>query len=544
MKKTFFKLSLLSASVISMLPAYAATPVDMQHNSLSSLTAFLNENTGIQLEEVSSNLDFNHTMHVRIKETYQGFPVWGGDAVIHIPNGKKTEKSLSAIAKSAVTNHGSMNGILYKDLGVDLKDTPKVIFTAEQSQKALNNAVETYQHKVGGKPVIKDQSSDLIVYVDGSNKAHWAYKVSFYAEPIQETALPAKPIYIMDALTFQIYKQWDDIKTTKMIDVSGGGFGGNTKMGRLYYDGLTGHLAKLMIQRNSTRPYCYLQNSNVVVRDYRKASNVSNFYCTKPDKRHNNLYWDASFDSVHGGYSPGNDALYAGDVIKQMYQDWYNVPVLKNSDGSPMLLTMVVHLKMDNAYWDGEKMNFGDGIRVFYPLTSLGIAGHEVSHGFTEQHSNLNYEGQSGGLNESFSDMASMAVEYFSKGSSSWQIGGEVYKGQGSLRYMDQPSKDCGGGTPGNDCSIDNASQYYNGLDVHYSSGVYNRFFYLLATSNGWDSRKAFNVMVHANSNYWVPASTFNSAACGVLQAAHDLSYDTTAIQTAFTNVGVNTASC
>ncbi|VVC76652.1 Zinc metalloproteinase [Aquicella siphonis] len=544
MKNPFFKLSLLSVSLLSIMPAYAATPVDMQHNSLSALTPFLSETADIKLEEVNRNLDFNNTMHVRIRETYMGYPVWGGDAIIHVPNGKKTEMTLTGVSQAAAKNHGSMNGILYKDLAVDLKDAPALVFSAAQAQKALNTAVETYQHKVGGKPALKDQHSDLMVYVDGSNKAHWAYKVSFYAEPLQETALPAKPVYIMDAVTLHIYKQWDEIKTAKMVNVFGGGYGGNTKMGKLTYDGLANHLAKLSIQRHSFLPNCYMQNNDVVVRDKRRASQVSSFYCPKPDRLHNNVYWDGAFDSAHGGYSPANDAMYAGDVIKRMYQDWYHVPVLKKPDGSPMLLTMVVHLKMDNAYWDGEKMNFGDGVQAFYPLTSLGIAGHEVSHGFTEQHSNLNYEGQSGGMNESFSDMAAMAVEYYSLGSSSWQIGGEVYRGEGSLRYMDQPSKDCGGGTPGNECSIDNAGQYYDGLDVHYSSGVYNRFFYLLSTSSGWDARKAFDVMVQANSNYWTPASTFDSAACGVIQAAQDLSYNTTAVVNAFSAVSVDTSAC
>ncbi|WP_171523426.1 M4 family metallopeptidase, partial [Acinetobacter baumannii] len=67
--------------------------------------------------------------------------------------------------------------------------------------------------------------------------------------------------------------------------------------------------------------------------------------------------------------------------------------------------------------------------------------------------------------------------------------------GSGALRYMDQPSRD--------GRSIDNASQYYNGIDVHHSSGVYNRAFYLLANSPGWDTRKAFEVFVDANRYYW-----------------------------------------
>lgn len=57
-------------------------------------------------------------------------------------------------------------------------------------------------------------------------------------------------------------------------------------------------------------------------------------------------------------------------------------------------------------------MSFGDG-RDFYPLVSLDVAGHEVTHGFTEQHSGLEYHDQSGALNESLSDMAGQAARAY-----------------------------------------------------------------------------------------------------------------------------------
>jgi len=56
--------------------------------------------------------------------------------------------------------------------------------------------------------------------------------------------------------------------------------------------------------------------------------------------------------------------------------------------------------------------------------------------------------------------------------------------------------------------------------DVHYSSGVYNRAFYLLSVTHGWTIKKAFRVMLDANKNYWIPATNFKSGACGVIQAA------------------------
>jgi len=60
----------------------------------------------------------------------------------------------------------------------------------------------------------------------------------------------------------------------------------------------------------------------------------------------------------------------------------------------------------DNAFWDGTRINIGDGCIQFYPLTSLDVVAHEIAHGFTQFNSELIYSGQSGALNEAFSDMA------------------------------------------------------------------------------------------------------------------------------------------
>ena len=174
----------------------------------------------------------------------------------------------------------------------------------------------------------------------------------------------------------------------------------------------------------------------------------------------------------------------------------------------------------------------------FYPLVSVDVAGHEVSHGFTEQHSNLTYSGQSGGMNEAFSDMGGEATEYYWKGSNDFLVGEEIFKGAAgqALRYMCNPTQDGG--------SIDNAANYTSGLDPHYSSGVYNKMFCNLAKTSGWGTPTAFKVMARANALYWTPSSTYASGACGVMTAATDLGLSTSAVASAFTSVGVSTSSC
>ncbi|KRE94649.1 peptidase [Nocardioides sp. Soil774] len=143
-----------------------------------------------------------------------------------------------------------------------------------------------------------------------------------------------------------------------------------------------------------------------------------------------------------------------------------------------------VHYGQDyvNAFWDGTKMTYGDGDGVSYgPLVSLDVAGHEMSHGVTENSAGLTYSGESGGLNESTSDIFGTMVEFYAgnpNDPADYLIGEEFdLKDHVGFRRMDNPIAD--GSSPS--CYSSNTKN----LDVHYSSGVGNHFFYLLAEGSG-----------------------------------------------------------
>ena len=211
-----------------------------------------------------------------------------------------------------------------------------------------------------------------------------------------------------------------------------------------------------------------------------------------------------------------------------MYSDWLNTAPLT------FQLQMRVHYgrNYQNAFWNGTSMTFGDGAGTFYPLVSLDVSAHEVSHGFTEQNSGLVYSGKSGGLNEAFSDMAGEAAEFYMTGTNDWMVGEQIFKGTGALRYMDDPTLD--------GISIGHQSDYYNGMDVHYSSGVYNKAFYLLATTAGWDTQEAFEVYARANMLYWTANTDWDTAGDGVMDAACDLGYSVSDVQASLSAVGIS----
>jgi pseudolysin len=502
--------------------AYSAIPIDLSKQPSTFLKS------AIEIKRVSQDIDFNKTQHIRITQSYHGYPVWGGDGVVHMPS-------------NSLTSSTKMNGKLYNNLQADL---PNATFNNRQSDLAMQHAVIHYQQQVGAQPEISNKKSYLMVYVDKENKAHWAFHLQFYAAPLQANGMPAKPTYIMDAETFAIYKNWDDIKTDT---VESGGVGGNLKTGELMYD--NNHLANFLVERNPLTQMCSLQNNYVIVKDDRNQKLVE-FSCVTPSAEHNNLYWNILDDQANGGFSPNNDAIFTISQLKIMYQNWYGIaPVTEN--GHAAAVTVYTHAKMENAYWDGKVNNewlikLGDGASRMYPSTATGVIAHELGHGFTEQHSNLVYAEQSGGLNESFSDMADQAAQFYALGKNNWMHDAEIMKADGkALRYLDEPTKDCENyRTPGESCSINHMRQYKQTTNVHYSSGLFNHVFYLLGTSQNWNTKKAFDVMVKANMHYWTPNTTFAEAACGVMSAAADYQYDRETVIAAFDLVGIDVRKC
>ncbi len=519
-------------------PVFAAQAIDLRHQPASILKAFFTPTES--LKPVGENVDFKQSRHLRLQQMYKGYPVHGGDIIIHFPS-HASELNLQTIL-AAKPNETSLNGTLYQGLEADLRDAPAYIFNQAQADKALQLAEQIYQEKSGEKNPVSSAETKLMVYVDKENKAHWAFRVSFDVNALH--ALPAKPIFILDAVTFQVYQSWNNLQT--LSQELAGGLGGNEKVGPFSYDGVSGHYPSLNIMRNEKTKICFLQNAEVTVKDARHDNTVAQFSCPEKSAEHSALYWDAKFDAIAGAYSPSNDALFVGKIVKDMYKKWYGIPVLKQKDGKPMMLNMLVHENFENAYWDGEKMQFGDGGSEFYPLVSLGVGAHEISHGFTGQHSNLEYTEQSGGLDESFSDMAAAAAEYYATGRNTWLIGAEIMRANNkALRYMDEPTKDCGpGDVRGYNCSISHMKDYAEETEVHYSSGIFNKVFYLMSTSAGWDTKKAFDVMVHANRSYWTEIDSFAAAACGVLDATRDYGYSLDVVKKAFVTVGVDIKDC
>lgn len=384
--------------------------------------------------------------------------------------------------------------------------------------------------------------------------------VSFAAENSSLSAQPTSTLKSMmplsnDTLNVSTLKKLQDIKIAKQPTISeqnstsyGGGYGGNEQTSMLVYDGLPHHLAAFPLKRDDKKKLCYMENQDAGIYHYNFFGylKLTSYSCPSTNKYHNQIYWNERLDIRNGAYSIDNDALYAGTMVNKMYMEWFGISATQNVDGGPAPIQIVTHVsKLPDAQQRGNQIILGDGDKNLYPFSSPGIISFMMGFIFTEQHSQLDYNyPTSAGISLAFNAMADQAVKFYITGQNDWQIGNEISKSGQPLYFMDQPSRDCGSRKPGDNCSIDHMSQYKSSIDSHFTSGVYRRALYLLATTPDWDVKKTFGVMVQANRFYWTSKQSFTQGVCGMIKAARDLQYDTTAIIDAFDQVGIISKNC
>lgn len=508
---------------------------DAQKGKKSLIQSVTSASSDYQLKPLESG-GTTDSDTVRYQLYYKNIPIWGHQLILH--KRKNKDDFITGMEVSGVEK--------------DLRHLEGKLSAQEVEKKIL----ATIKDKIIYKNIEK------IIYIDSKNKAHLAYQLLMYTN--NPDTFVAAPNYIIDADFGVILKQWDDLNHKKI----GQGLGGNVFI-LPYRSGLFQHgnsqsdipaLGKFDVTvRNNT---CYLETPEIKVIntdqtdidkgsfpilsavEFFKRPPVFSYPCNEKSNYINRN--DGGSAPANFSFSAINDTMYFAGVTLDMYKKQYGI---ENPLGDDLPLRAYTHIKhFDNAfavpsikikglYLMHQQIVIGDGDTQLTAPAQATIA-HELSHNFTRLHSNLIYEGHSGGINEAFSDMASIAMQEYLRqdypwywDGMDWSIGREAVIGSTAMRYMDDPVKD--------GQSIDNASSYYEGLDVHYSSGVFNKAFYLLAHKPGWSVQKAFQVMVDANIKYWTSGTHFEAAACGVIQASVDRQYEKQGVIDAFTEVGV-----
>jgi Zn-dependent metalloprotease len=225
--------------------------------------------------------------------------------------------------------------------------------------------------------------------------------------------------------------------------------------------------------------------------------------------------------------------------------------------GLPLDATVHYGVDYDNAFWDGERMVFGDGDgEIFRRFTgSLTVIGHELAHGVTQYTAGLAYEGQSGALNESVSDVFGSLVEQYaldqSTSAAGWLIGAGLFSDEvqgAALRSMKAPGTAYDDDVLGTDPQPGHMSDFVETEDdnggVHINSGIPNRAFYLVAEALGGNAwQRAGQIWYDTINVGLAPETTFQQFAEATLRAAGtrygEASAEVDAVRSGWTTVGV-----
>jgi len=205
------------------------------------------------------------------------------------------------------------------------------------------------------------------------------------------------------------------------------------------------------------------------------------------------------------------DAHNAFDFAGDTYDFYFANHARDSIDNAGMNLISSVHYSSGycNAFWNGSQMTYGDGCTIVVD----DVVAHELTHGVTEYESGLIYIGQSGAINESFSDIWGEWVDQENGAGTDtagvrWQMGEDT--SIGAIRNMKDPTIF---GDPDRMQSL----LYVEGADVHINSGVGNKAAYLITdgdTFNGYTVTgigyaKAAKIYYEAQTNILTAASNY-----------------------------------
>ncbi len=251
-----------------------------------------------------------------------------------------------------------------------------------------------------------------------------------------------------------------------------------------------------------------------------------------------------------GNNPTGVSAHYNAGQSYEYFRNTHNRNSINGEGGSVYSLINVANengSSMGNAFWNGIAMFYGNGDSAFFPLArALDVAGHEISHGVVQNTANLEYQGESGAMNESFADIFGAMIDR-----DDWKIGEDVAKSNvfpgGALRDMQDPHNNASTNDYGSGWQPKHVNEQFTGSQdnggVHINSGIPNHAFYLFATEINKD--RAEKVFYRALDVYLTKSSRFVDLRNAVVQAADDLygTAEVDAAKNAFSAVGIGEGS-
>ncbi len=513
------------------------------------------------------------TQVARVAHTYKGVRVFGSESVVVLDGGGRI-RSESASERRLGLSHANGAGMVAANAapGGDFSVVP-VISSKAAIDAALASLGLEARH-------VAPPSAELIIYpvmrtervqaaVDKPEQELNALDVQdvvdhYVLAYLVHTRMHVgeKPLYhdtVVSARDGRILDQWNMLQT--VIGVGKSQYNGEVPINTTLVDGKY----KMIDDTRGTGGTF----GAMAITNANHGTSAGNVYLSEGA---DNVWGDGKQYVAGGSTTDANGQTAAVNAmwgLMNTYDTLKNVFNWLSLDGHNTSTYIAAHVNTayDNAYYSDtcRCMFIGDG-SSFNSLGSIDVIGHEMGHGVTAATSNLTYSGESGGLNESSSDINGEAVEAYAraggKGDSipatgnDWVLGKEISKSGTPLRWMYRPSKD--GSSP------DAWSSSIKRLDVHYSSGPNNRMFYFLAQGSKDDKTgdyyskylvktpaamtgigldKAYRIWFKANTTKFTSSTNYADARAKMIESADELygkgSKESVAVQRAYAAINV-----
>ncbi|GAB6195162.1 M4 family metallopeptidase [Lysobacter xanthus] len=497
-------LAALGASAYSVAASNANPAADRARGLLDRSAAEIASATGDGFAVRNVVVDADGTEHVRFTRSYLGLPVIGGDFVMHSRNGE-----LRGVSKSLATR--------------GRPDTAARV----SADEAIVAAGAEFGTGFEGMPTARK-----VVYARGERPV-LAWEVVMSGARADQT--PTEMHYFVDANNARVIDAWDGVHTAGAT-----GTGNSLTLGTVSISTnstATGYEMRDTLRGNGTT----LDNANGST-----TSTTGTIYTDADNTWGNGSNSDRATAAV--------DATYGVAATWDYYKNTFGRTGIKN-DGVGAKSLVHVGSNWVNASWSDACfcMRYGDGDGVTYkPLVALDVAGHEMTHGVTSAVNGLAYSADAGGLNEASSDIMGTMVEFYvnnANDAGDYVVGEKIYinnpdqtKG---LRRMFKQDMD------GASFVCYPSRGFSRRNDPHYTSGVANRFFYLLAEGavvpSGFGAGSTYNLTPSSlvcNGNtglvgigrakaaaiwykamdvYFTSSTTYPQARVATLNAARDL---------------------
>ncbi len=464
--------------------------------------------------------------HARFQQTYRGVKVWGAEVIAH------TDVDGGALAPTKALRGGiNLNTTpslsSEEALATAVRDlAPTGAFASQPTAELVIYPVEGMGHGLNLRDAKNGGGDDF----EPALRYALAYHISTdLKNGVGETK---EMQYMVDAHTGAILAKWNNLRNADAIGTANTQYSGT----RQIHTDSTGSSYQMVDNFRAMHISTYNLNHGT-------GSGTGTIYTDADNTWGDGAnYVEGSSTTAANGETAATDAHYGIEVTYDFYK---NILGRNGIDNANRATYSRVHYSnsYDNAFWSDTCfcMTYGDG-RSFTTLTALDVAGHEMSHGVCANSAGLNYSGESGGLNESNSDILGNMVELYSNNGGTlpssvantdgcWKVGEQL--ATSPLRYMYKPSLDGG--------SKDAWSSTLGSLDVHYSSGPNNRMYFFLSqgasstsSSNYYSSytpsgftgigpAKAAQIWYRALTVYLTSTSNYASARTAVINAAKDL---------------------